>query len=183
MTTYLGKSCSFCLPRVPFVNCRQFMYLVISLLVLRAGYGIWLYQFLIIAYLFIFYHLNTASSRCQLKYLRWTPRAIKGHTPKVDHFLWVVQFEWGGPIKDKMVLYRPHESWGNAAISWQWQFAFSVAKKIRNPFLPCVTFLGNWSTRTRVNSYPSQLVPFLVNSYPFLVNSYLPSQLVPVFTF
>ena len=52
MTTYLGKSCSFCLPRVPFVNCRQFMYLVISLLVLRAGYGIKLYQFLIIAYLF-----------------------------------------------------------------------------------------------------------------------------------
>ena len=52
MTTYLGKSCSFCLPRVPFVNCRQFMYLVISLLVLRAGYGIRLYQFLIIAYLF-----------------------------------------------------------------------------------------------------------------------------------
>ena len=25
MTTYLGKSCSFGLPRVPFVNCRQFM--------------------------------------------------------------------------------------------------------------------------------------------------------------
>ena len=37
---YLGKSCSFCLPRVPFVNCRQFMYLVISLLDLRAGNGI-----------------------------------------------------------------------------------------------------------------------------------------------
>ena len=49
---YLGKSCSFGLPRVPFVNYRQFMYLVISLLVLRAGCGIWLYQFLIIAYLF-----------------------------------------------------------------------------------------------------------------------------------
>ena len=31
MTTYLGKSCSFGLLRVPFVNCRQFMYLVISL--------------------------------------------------------------------------------------------------------------------------------------------------------
>ena len=54
MTTYLGKSCSFGLPRVPFVNCRQFMYLVISLLVLRAGCGIWLYQFLIIAYRFTF---------------------------------------------------------------------------------------------------------------------------------
>ena len=31
MITYLGKRCSFCLPRVPFVNCSQFMYLVISL--------------------------------------------------------------------------------------------------------------------------------------------------------
>ena len=31
MTTCLGKSCSFCLPRVPFVGCRQFVYLVISL--------------------------------------------------------------------------------------------------------------------------------------------------------
>ena len=51
MTTYLGKICSFGLPRVPFVNCRQFLHLVISLLVLRAGCGIWLYQFLIIAYL------------------------------------------------------------------------------------------------------------------------------------
>ena len=36
MTTYLGKGCSFGLPRVPFVNCGRFMYLVISLLVLRA---------------------------------------------------------------------------------------------------------------------------------------------------
>ena len=52
MTTCLGKSCSFGLPRVRFVNCCQFMYLVISLLVLRAVYGIRLYQFLIIAYVF-----------------------------------------------------------------------------------------------------------------------------------
>ena len=58
MTTCLGKSCSFGLPRVPFVNYCQFMYLVISLLVLRAGYGIWLYQFLIIAYRFILNVLN-----------------------------------------------------------------------------------------------------------------------------
>ena len=47
MTTCLGKSCSFGLPRVPFVICCQFMYLVISLLVLRAGCG-----FLITAYFF-----------------------------------------------------------------------------------------------------------------------------------
>ena len=52
MTTCLGKSCSFGLPRVPFVNCCQFMYLVIFLLVLRAGCGIWLYQFLTSAYPF-----------------------------------------------------------------------------------------------------------------------------------
>ena len=38
MTTCLGKSCSFGLPRVPFVNWCQCVYLVISLLVLRAGY-------------------------------------------------------------------------------------------------------------------------------------------------
>ena len=68
MTTYLGKSCSFCLPRVPFVNCRQFMYLVISLLVLRAGYGIWLYQFLIIAYLFTLFILYGAfASVCRVE--------------------------------------------------------------------------------------------------------------------
>ena len=52
MTIFLEKSCSFGLPRVPFVNCCQLMYLVISLLVVRAGYGSWLYQFLIIAYRF-----------------------------------------------------------------------------------------------------------------------------------
>ena len=39
MTTCLGKSCSIGLPRVPFVNCCQFIYLVVSLLVLRAGCG------------------------------------------------------------------------------------------------------------------------------------------------
>ena len=52
MTTCLGKSRSFGLSRVPFVNCCLFLYLVIFLLVLRAGYRIWLYQFLVIAYLF-----------------------------------------------------------------------------------------------------------------------------------
>ena len=57
MTTCLGKSCSFGLPRVPFVNCCEFMYLVISLLVSRAAYGICLYKFLIIAYLFYFMHV------------------------------------------------------------------------------------------------------------------------------
>ena len=54
MATFQGKSCSFGLPGVPFVNCYQFMYLVISLLVLRAGYGTLLYQFLVIAYFFAF---------------------------------------------------------------------------------------------------------------------------------
>ena len=57
MTIYLGKSCSYGLLRVPFVNYCQFMYLVISLSVLRAGYGIGLYQFLIIAYLFTLFVL------------------------------------------------------------------------------------------------------------------------------
>ena len=30
MTTCLGKSCSFDLPRVPFVNCCQFVYMCIG---------------------------------------------------------------------------------------------------------------------------------------------------------
>ena len=71
LTTYLGKSCSFCLPRVPFVNCRQFMYLVISLLILRAGYGIWLYQFLIIAYLFTLTELPIPPTAKPLRQGRW----------------------------------------------------------------------------------------------------------------
>ena len=44
--------------KLPFVNCCQFMYLVTSLLILRAGYGIWLYQCLIIGYLLTL--LNTS---------------------------------------------------------------------------------------------------------------------------
>ena len=69
MTTYLGKSCSFGLPRVPFVNCRQFMYLVISLLVLGAGCGIWLYQFLIIAYLFTYNRTKLCGNQSGKGYL------------------------------------------------------------------------------------------------------------------
>ena len=64
MTTYLGKSCSYGFQRVPFVNCRQFMYLVTSLLVLRAGCGIGLYQFLIIAYVFTF-HIFDSQGRTE----------------------------------------------------------------------------------------------------------------------
>ena len=63
MTTCLGKSCSFGLPCVSFVNCCLFMYLVISLLVLRTGYGVRLYQFLIIAYFLLwteYVNLGTA---------------------------------------------------------------------------------------------------------------------------
>ena len=61
MTTCLGMSCSFGLPPVPFVNCCQFMYLVISLkkMILRAGCGIRLYQFLIIAYRFTLVQTDT----------------------------------------------------------------------------------------------------------------------------
>ena len=79
MTTYLGKSCSFGLPRVPFVNCCQFMYLVISLLVLRAGCRIWLYQFLIIAYLFTLIF----SSSCAIA-LMCSSSAILFYEPRHD---------------------------------------------------------------------------------------------------
>ena len=80
MTTYVGKSCSFGLPRVPLVNCRQFMYLVISLLVLRAGCGIWLYQFLIIAYLFTLNRLPVWNSQnCSMFPLAFVAGWLQGH--------------------------------------------------------------------------------------------------------
>ena len=73
MAACLGGGCSFGLPRVPFVGCCQFVYLIISLLVLRAGCGIWLYQFLIIAYLF-----TSQNDRGR------THRALIGHTSKAS---------------------------------------------------------------------------------------------------
>ena len=76
MTTYLGKSCSFGLPRVPFVNCRQFMYLVISLSVLRAGCGIWLYQFMVIAYLFTFHIWTIGTLKGLLLFQLVTPGSM-----------------------------------------------------------------------------------------------------------
>ena len=100
MTTYLGKSCSFGLPRVPFVNCRQFMYLVISLLVLRAGCGIWLYQFLIIAYLFTSqptHNLVLANTLGNHKPSgRWTWHSPDGtHHNQIDYILVKKRFRSG----------------------------------------------------------------------------------------
>ena len=119
MTTYLGKSYSFCLPRVPFVNCRQFMYLVISLLVLRAGYGIWLYQFLIIAYRFTLLSVYT-SWNYHIKYLA---RAGFCKTLCTNQcLLSVFTFDFGKlPVplhlgKDK---YFFHYIWENIHLNWK----------------------------------------------------------------
>ena len=99
MTTYLGKSCSFGLKRVHFVNWRRFMYLVISLLVYRAGCGIWLYQFLIIAYLFTFGMsrpgIEPVTSR--------SPRAARGDI----HHIWQVSARQ----KEISIFNRDMENW------------------------------------------------------------------------
>ena len=114
MTTYLGKSCSFCLPRMPFVNCRQFMYLVISLLVLRAGYGIWLYQFLIIAYLFTFqYHT------CLMVY-----KSIAGQAPEyISSMLTYVsehhERQTRSTVLDLLHIPRSHSAYFDGAFSVQ----------------------------------------------------------------
>ena len=66
-------------------NCRQFMYLVISLLVLRAGCGIWLYQFLIIAYLFTLWF-----QALQLqKHLTYSQQPERNYS----HPRWINQFQ------------------------------------------------------------------------------------------
>ena len=46
------------------------MYLVISLLVLRVGCGIWLYQFLIIAYLFTLLPLTNSNPHSKKAWIR-----------------------------------------------------------------------------------------------------------------
>ena len=51
MTIYLGKSCSTVYESA-FRKLSSIYVFSYFPLVLRAGYGIWLYQFLIIAYLF-----------------------------------------------------------------------------------------------------------------------------------
>ena len=52
MTNYLGKSCSFCLPRVTFVSCRRFVCLVISLFGFEGRTWDLIVSVPIIAYLF-----------------------------------------------------------------------------------------------------------------------------------
>ena len=91
MTACMVKSCSFGLPRVPFVNCCQFMYLVISLLVLRAGCGIWLYQFLIIAYLFTFQRAVCREwQRIPLDFIRHQVRSVRRGDRKRNWLRWSV---------------------------------------------------------------------------------------------
>ena len=73
MTTYLGKSCSFGLPWVPFVNCRQFMYLVISLLVLRAG---WMWDLIVSVPDLCLSFCSFTSCGRQYKFLLRNPRVL-----------------------------------------------------------------------------------------------------------
>ena len=89
MTSCLGNSYSFGLPRVPFVNCCQYTYLVISLLVLRAGYGIWLYQFLIIAYLFTF---QESAIQCTATCSKWNLQRPQAKISTCDILNWVKIF-------------------------------------------------------------------------------------------
>ena len=131
MTTCLGESCSFGLPRVPFVNCGQFMYLVIFLLVLRAGCGIWLYQFLIIAYLFTFRNFWSNSStagQCRFSFLESLRRIFHTQNVKINLRLqanwsisiarkWELNWAWYGPRQANLVLiaYASSEGSGEPA--------------------------------------------------------------------
>ena len=126
MTTYLGKSCSFCLPRVPFVNCRQFMYLVISLLVLRAGYGIWLYQFLIIAYLFTFHLYKILLPYTTLSYhIEIEPNRPTAETSRIGTPSKFTQAEKSRPERPKLCCLHSQ----NAEIIWTGLQSHSSAKK------------------------------------------------------
>ena len=80
MTTYLGKRCSFCLPRVPFVNCHQFMYLVISLFGFEGG--IWDLIVSVPDHCLSFYFrtwFSSGSSSARLEFSLWTVPNCCGH--------------------------------------------------------------------------------------------------------
>ena len=91
MTTYLGKSCSFGLQQVPFVNCCQFMYLVISLWFWEQDMesdciGSWS---LLLIYL--------THQKCFEKLLKW----VKLPQKVLKYFIWVKLFQkvlqcWNG---------------------------------------------------------------------------------------
>ena len=79
MTTCLGKSCSFGLPRVPFVNCCQFMYLVISYF--PFGFEGWMWDLIVsvpdhcLSFYFLYADEVTLFTRVfqQRSLLWWTP--------------------------------------------------------------------------------------------------------------
>ena len=147
MTTYMRKSCSFGLPRVPFVNCRQFMYLVISLLVLRAGCGIWLYQFLIIAYRFtsrnphgnktkLFHHILMTNVANRLKTIKLTSRIMTSHCTSC----WHITHQWNSilcPKKTCMYLSQ------NNACKWVCEALKSWAQ--RQTGTPCFHVSSEWN--------------------------------------
>ena len=67
MTTYLGKSCSFCLPRVPFVSCRRFVCLVISLFGFEGR--IWDLIVSVPDHCLSFYFVGNAKQFCNMCYI------------------------------------------------------------------------------------------------------------------
>ena len=118
MTICLGKSCSFDLLRVPFVNCCQFMYLVISLLVLRAGYGIWLCQFLIIAYLFTLFQMHDA------KDTNYQFTKIKDDIKNADNYRGITIFSCFGKLFTSILNHRFNTFLENSGLLQEGQAGF-----------------------------------------------------------
>ena len=168
MTTCLGNSCSFGLPRVPFVNCCQFMYLVISLLVLRAGCGIWLYQFLIIAYLFAQLYVHCTYSQTN-EYMTIYDNQDEGHSLTFVHchldstfsnffssktlnliwslhgmlgwkFVQMLQVTWPRWLPAHIQKTPSSESW----VWWPWNLVYSIRYSSTTKFVQMITLGWPW---------------------------------------
>ena len=145
---------------MPFVNCRQFMYLAISILVLRAGCGIWLYQFLIIAYLFTFQNTNDNNLQRPLK-----ENSCQASLWRCDHIIFC-QCIWIGKLKLlKLSVQRLNIWW----LGRYW-------------YLPISTIV-KWSKYHRITCFWSyiwlfQMVLFFLN---FILNAMISSLILYIF--
>ena len=120
MTTCLGKSCSFGLPRMPFVNCCQFMYLVIPFWFWRAGCGI-----LIIAFAGRMWDPDHCLS-FYFESLIWAAHCSFHHWPKT---LDSVQCPWPATTdltSDKWPLIMTLDPWPATSDQWPMKIVWPV---------------------------------------------------------
>ena len=152
MTTSLGKSCSFGLPRVPFENCCQFMYLVVSVLVLRAGCGICISFWSLLK--FLLYSMSTClfmTFLCFKSHLQGTSRVRKLGRMRIRLAVEQIYFPLDSPHRQK-----------------------EIREFMQRKTLYCIIFI-------KIHVLSNIQVRFInLNLCNFLINRYVPTRVLPL---